>query len=148
MAEAADKRLEPVEKKLNPEAETPAGEDPRDKREYNFPFSFVDGKDHDWSGRFQSTILDIGKRQAVAILEASFNGAMPYSSIPPEMQLINKALAHMQYSLGKTPRPDWAKDLRKIDNPQIILGLYQEVLDHEDRFLGVEQDPGKGQEGG
>lgn len=132
---------EEAEKKLNralpeeQEEEAPAEDIPRVK---TISFEWKDGRGRVWKGQFQNEILSIAKRQAAAILEASLNGDMRYEAMPLGMRIVNHAIAHMHYSLAKMPRPEWAKDLRKLDDPNLILELWEEVSSHEDKFLGLE----------
>jgi hypothetical protein len=110
-------------------------------------FEWKDGRGKVWSGRFENEILSIAKRQATAILEATLNGDMRYDAMPIGMRIVNHAIAHMHYSLSKKNRPEWSKDLRKLDDPNLILALWDEVSSHEDKFLGLDAPPEASEEG-
>ena len=131
LKEAAEAVLKPLEK---PE-EVPSKPDPRDEKVWTFQFNWKDGRGKAHEGRFTNQILTIGQQQQVAILEAKLCGGMPYESIDQGTRNLNHAIAHMTYSL--TTAPPWARDLRKLEDPMLIIALYMEVASHEARFFGL-----------
>lgn len=116
------------------DAEQDPEDDPKAKEEYRFSFNWKDDRGKVWTGDFINKALTIAEQQAVAVMTASFGGAMPVGSMTDFMRTLNQAIAHMSYSLKK--KAAWAKDLRKLHDPDLIFALYEEVASHEATFLG------------
>jgi hypothetical protein len=131
LKEAAEAVLQPIEK--GPEEKA----DPRDAKVWTFNFVWTDGRRKTHEGVFTNRILTIGQQQQVAILEAKLCGGMPFESIDQATRSINHAIAHMTYSLTSTP--PWARDLRKVEDPMLVIAIYQEVASHEARFFGFDE---------
>jgi hypothetical protein len=124
--------------------EVEPGEDPRDKEEYPFVFNWTDSRGKVWHGNFVNRILDVQKRQESGVLQATLQGGLPFEAFTPFHRDLNVAIAHMTYSLTK--REKWAKDLRKILDPDLILALFEEVALHEATFWRRGEDQSQGRE--
>lgn len=122
---------------LDPEPEP--GDDPRDREEYPFTFNWTDSRGKVWHGDFVNKILNVGERQQQGVLLATLQGGMPFESFSPFHRSLNTALSHLAYSLQK--RPSWAKDLRKLLDPDLVLAVFEEVAGHEEKFWGRSSDP-------
>lgn len=97
----------------------------------------LDYKSHDgrvWQGAFTNKIPDVKTRSAIGVMRAQLGGGMPVSSLDEMTQEINAMVAHLTFSL--TSAPEWAKDLRALDNTDVLYYLYAEVMAHEATFLG------------
>lgn len=129
LKEAVAEAAKPLETKVAEEA------DPRHEREWTFNFDWVDGRGKRWQGEFTNKILSIGEQQNAAILQAKLCGGMPFDSIDPQTRNVNHAISHMTYSLQSVP--DWAADLRRLEDPGLIVALYMEVASHEAKFFGL-----------
>jgi len=112
----------------------PKKEDPKQKEKYGFDFKWKDGRGKLWEGHFVNKILSIAEQQSVGITRAKLAGGMPTSTIDPLTAEINLIISHLTFSLED--KPDWAKDLRKLNNIELLQNLYQEVADHEAMFFG------------
>lgn len=140
------------EKKAEKEKPPEKKADPRDKETYTFNFKWTSGRGVTYSGTFTNKILAIGEKQQVSVLESNFNGGQPYDSIESMQQIINRGIAHMTFSLvsrEKMVPKDWAKNLRKLHDENLVIALFGEVSAHEAIFHGrVEaQDESPGEEG-
>lgn len=124
--------------------ETPVGDDPKDKEEYVFTLDWTDSRGKHWGGQFTNKILDINEQGQRDVLQASIQGGLPFEAFSRFAQDRNLAVAHMTYSLIK--RPKWAKDLRKLKDPELILAIYEEVVAHEVTFWRQAKDQEEGGE--
>lgn len=133
--EAVSKAVEkPAEPKLD---------DPRLQREYTFPFRFVDGAGRVYEGTFTNKILGRGEKQGVAVLNARFSNGLPQESFAVHDRMLNRAMAHMTFSLIQ--RPKWADNLLDLDDDDLVFALYEEVAQHEERFRGRPSPAGAGE---
>lgn len=130
---------EQVDQRVQPKAQKPepTQEDPRDQEAWTFSFEFTDKRGKLWAGSFTNKILDLGEQQAAAALQSRFTDGVPLESLYPDLRLLNRAVAHMVYSL--TDAPTWAKDLRKLKDPAVVYALWKEVSSHEARYFRLEE---------
>jgi len=134
--ESTEEIKQRLEKRRAAEAEKGAPEkDPRLQRRYPFEFSYRN-EVRTWTGTFVNVAPKISGLQKIEALLAELNEHQPIESMGNFMLSVNRAIAHLTYSLER--RPDWAKDLRELDDPYLVLAIYQEVLDHEAIFRGLE----------
>jgi hypothetical protein len=131
---------EEIQKKVEQPAEEV--ENPRGAREYTFQFSWKDGLGKIWKGEFTNKILSIRDRQMVGVMRARLATGLPAEALDAFTQEVNLMIAHMSFSLIKTPL--WAKDLRDLDDVRLLQALYTEVLDHEATFHGYAKAPEAG----
>lgn len=115
------------------EVEAPV-QDPRNNNEYEFDIEFRDARGKFWSGKFKNKILTIHERQLVGTLRSRFAGGQPIESLDGLTIEINLMVAHLIYSLAD--KPQWAENLRTLEDPAIIQAIYAEVSSHEAYFLG------------
>lgn len=108
--------------------------DPRDKKEFSFPFEHTDRRGKLWQGKFTNQILSIRDRQLVGIMRARLAGGQPFEAVDPLTAEINLMVAHLTQSL--TERPEWAKDLLALTDYEILQAIYLEVDSHESHFHG------------
>lgn len=136
-------------------AETPpaATDDPRDKEIWLFPFSWTDKRGKRWEGNFANKILETHEEQKVAILRARMAGGVPYEALDPTMAQVNLAIAHMTYSLQRTPK--WPEamasgkwDLRKLNNMALIMALWEKVSSHDARYFRYDEIAAEGESDG
>lgn len=115
-------------------------EDPRDQPVYTFQFSYRErkGKGVLRVGTFVNHILTIEDMQKVGIYEAQLCNGLPRSSFSEEVLNLNMMIAHMSMSLKD--RPEWAKQLSKVNDLGLLYALWQEVNGHEATFRGSEPD--------
>lgn len=134
MREAVDRQVD--EKTSAPAAKAARGDDPRLKREYTFEFRYVaqDGTVHE--GRFKNRILTVGERMRAGTLSSDLVGGRSYASLPGEAQQFATAVGWMTFSLDPKVRPDWAANLARIDDENLLLALFGEVWAHQNTFLG------------
>jgi hypothetical protein len=118
----------------NPEADAAESTDPKTREEYTFSLNYKDGRGRLWEGSFTTKILDLEDRRKKAVLYATLAEGMSFDSIPPYDRILNEALAHLTFSLTKTPK--WAEKPRKLRDPSLLLAIYEEVTSHEVTFLG------------
>lgn len=105
---------------------------------YPFDFSWTSSNGTVWEGHFVNKILSIADRQNMGLTMARFGGGMPVESIDVLTNEINIIVSHMMYSLVECP--DWAKDLRSLDDIALIQAIYEEVASHEATFFGPRTD--------
>jgi hypothetical protein len=110
--------------------------DPRHQKEYTFEFKWADGRDRVWEGTFTNHVLSVKERSMVGVMRARLSGGQPYDALDPLTQEINLMISHMTFSLAEKDRSGWAKDLREIENLQLLQALYGEVVKHESTFFG------------
>jgi hypothetical protein len=110
--------------------------DPKAKPEYPFVLNWKDGRGKVWTGEFVTKILSIGERQLAGALRARFS-SVPLAQLDALTNHLNEMIAHLSFSLTK--RPDWAKDLREIQNPDLVQAIYDEVSSHEVTFFGLRE---------
>lgn len=132
LKEAVEEAVQPIDQA---EEKKP---DPREERVWTFEFKWTDGRGKIWDGSFTNKILSIAEQQLMAVYEARLCGGLAYASIDPAARNVNHAIAHMTYSLQDPP--EWAKDLRKLDDPSLVIALYMEVASHEAKFFGLPTD--------
>lgn len=121
-----------------PTREPPTPDDPRAKREYPFDFKWKSPNGKLWKGHFVNKILSIADRQNVGLMRARLGGGMPSDSLDGFTHEINLIIAHLTYSLVESP--DWAQDLRELNEVPLIQALYMEVASHEATFFGLGAD--------
>ncbi len=121
------------------------------EREYTFQFEFKSKTGVLYKGLFKNKILSIGERLSQAALQAKLLEGAPYQSVHPTWLEIAEAISYMSYSLVTREflsPVDWAnKDLRELDDPSIVLALFEEVQAHHVTFLGLGDNPEQGTEG-
>lgn len=114
--------------------EVPDKSDPRSEKYYSFPFEYKDARGKLWKGQFTNKILSIHERQQAGVLRSMLGAGQPVQSLDAFTIELNLMVAHMTYSL--TEKPQWAENLRNLDDPQLLQALYTEVDSHESFFLG------------
>lgn len=140
-ADDADLKAQVEDTTPDDEGAEKAGADKRTEREYPFHFEFTDDRGKKWEGAFVNRILSIADRGRAGVLEASLNNGLPHDSIPNLIRTAHHAIAHMTFSLDE--RPEWAKNLRKLTDLEIIFALFQEVAEHERVFHGRQSAEGE-----
>ena len=126
---------EQVEGASVPEKPKPEeGPDPRGEKLYTFSIEYTDARGKEWKGQFTSKILSIHERSQVGATRAMLAGGQPTSSVDPLTAELNLCVAHMTWSLVK--RPDWAENLRALEDPALLQAIFAEVDSHESYFLG------------
>jgi hypothetical protein len=116
------------------ETPDPDAPDPRGEKKYTFQINYTDARGKVWKGQFTNHILSISERQQVGVMRSILGGGRPLESLDALTVEINLMVAHMMQSLDK--RPDWAKNLRTLEDPGLLQAIYTEVDSHESFFLG------------
>jgi hypothetical protein len=122
--------------------EDPDKPDPRGEKYYTFQLDFKDARGKVWNGQFTTKILTVHERQQVGVMRSMLGAGQPLPSLDALTAELNLIVAHMTYSL--TEKPDWAENLRQLENPRILQAIYAEVDSHESYFLGWGEVEGKG----
>jgi len=130
---STDDMVKEVRATVSLEAVQSPAADARDKEEWPFHFDWTDARGKRWQGDFVNKILDFGDIQQVAVLRSRFSGGQPLTAFADSINILNQAVAHMTFSL-KT-RPDWAKDLRKLNDMSLVMALWEKVNDHESFYF-------------
>lgn len=142
LATATEEELrEAAQKSTDPETVEADKHDPRLEEEWTFQFNWKDGRGKVWGGEFTNKILNVGEKQAVAGLEATYAGGHSFDAIRPHIRDVNMILAHLSLSLIN--RPAWAKNLRGLTNDLLLFRLWEEVASHEATFHGLETGEGE-----
>ena len=105
-------------------------------RSYTFPFSFTDGTGKVWSGSFTNVVPSTGTRTAIGVMRSQLAGGVDYDSLDPLTRELTMMVAHLESTLD-AKRPDWAKDLLAVLDPNVLRALWAEVTAHEATFLGL-----------
>lgn len=110
------------------------------ERSYTFQFRFPKdpAKPAQYEGTFTSTVPNVRKMQQIGILRAQLNAGLPPSALDGLTNTINMAVATLMFTLD-TEKPDfppWARDLRNLDDVDVITAIYEEVVEHQQTFLG------------
>lgn len=116
-------------------------DDPRLKEVYPFHFSYTDARGRVWEGDFVSVIPSIQQRAAIGAIRARLAGGQPFEALDPQDLQNNFVLANLSVFLrnGEGDRPEWARDLFAIKDPDLLLELWnKEVAVHEATFFGRE----------
>jgi hypothetical protein len=111
--------------------------------EWSFDLDYTDGRGRLWQGRFRTHILTIGEKAQVGLTRARLAGGVSPAALDQATIEILEMQAHLAVCLDEAP--EWAKDLLKIRDIQVLGAIYKEVLDHEDRFWST--GPGEAGEG-
>lgn len=114
----------------------PDAPDLRGEKQYTFPIEYRDGRGKVWKGEFTSKILTIHERSQSGSLRAMLGAGQPSNSFDSMTSELNYMVSHMTYSLIE--KPDWAENLRALEDPGIIQAIFEEVDSHESFFLGWE----------
>lgn len=146
-APSTDELRQLVETSANP-VTAAEKDDPRDKEVWSFHLDWTDARGKRWDANFTNHILSMGQQQQVSAFKSRCMGGVPWDSVEPQMRLINSAVAHMEFSLeaGDDKRPDWARDLRSIKDPALVLALWDQVTSHEGRFFRLDPPEEEGRE--
>jgi hypothetical protein len=128
----------------NPDADPPK-RNPMEDPEYSFRFENKTRRGELYTGGFVNRILNIGEQQEVATLKARLSGGVPYDSLSPDIRSLNEAIAHMTYSFWSADGddfrgPNWARDLRKLRDAEVIVALWDTVVAHERCFFRHDED--------
>ena len=121
-----------------PPSEKDPSEELKCHKEYPFDFSWTSPNGKAWKGKFVNKILTIADRQNAGVTMARLGGGMPTESLDVLTEEINVIIAHMMFSLVKTP--EWAKNLRELHEVSLIQAIYKEVASHEATFFGPRAD--------
>lgn len=135
------KQVEEVALPEKPKAD-PDKPDPRGEKKYTFNLEFKDARGKVWSGQFTNKILSIHERQQVGVMRSMLGAGQPLVSLDALTAELNLIVSHMTYSLVE--KPDWAVNLRSLENPRLLQAIYEEVDSHESFFLGWGSDQGEG----
>lgn len=135
-----------VAKKEIQEVATPKKPDPvvtpktnlRSNREYPFWIDWTSPSGKNYQGEFVNRVLSLGDKASAGVLRAKLGGGMPVSSLDDMTIEVNLIIAHLTFSLIK--KPDWAADLRSLDELALLQVIYEEVASHEATFFGYIQD--------
>lgn len=101
-------------------------------KEHDFDLEYLDSRGRKWMGRFSCHVLSFRERINVGLVKSRLaNGASPHQLDISTSNLL-EALAHLTIALDNGP--DWAQDLEGIHDPGVVIEIYKEVLDHEQRF--------------
>ena len=130
--------------------------DPRWSEEWTFSFCSETRRGKVYAGKFTNRVLTTGESTQVASLAARILGGAAHEAVAPGARIVAGAIAHMSFSLwtraapGRAPEfggPSWAKDLREILDQEVVLALWDKILEHENAFFRLEPDPGAGEKG-
>lgn len=124
--------LAAVEKAVAPPAPTA----PPKERSHTFPFRYVGGNGRVWEGTFCNRVPDMATRQKIGVLRARLNGGMSLDSLDAFTAELSMMVSHMSLTLVQEGRPEWAADLLKVEDPEVLYRLWEEVAAHEATFLG------------
>ena len=113
---------------------------------YTFPFRYVDGNGKKYEGVFTHTVPDQGTRSQIGIVRAKLSGGMPYASLDEATRELNMIVADLTFTLTVDGSAEWAKDLRKLKDVEVLYRLWEVAAEHEAVFCGRNPDPGAGQE--
>jgi hypothetical protein len=118
--------------------------DPRDSIEYTFDFSYTDVRGKVWAGKLTNRILNNGQRRLKKLLKIRMANSYPVEAQDVDLWEYNDHVAHMVYSLDTAAKdfPEWARDLEKLYDDEIIAAIWKEVSSHEDRFRRREAPAG------
>jgi hypothetical protein len=119
---------------LKPKEPNPI-EGPKSKKEYSFDFSWTSPNGKVWTGKFTNKILNLADQQNVGYLRAKFAGGVPADALDGLTTEINMIIAHLTFSLLE--KPDWAENLRELEELELIQAIYMEVASHEATFFGL-----------
>jgi hypothetical protein len=110
--------------------------DPRDAIEYTFTFSYTDARGKVWAGRFTNRILNNGQKRLKKLLKMRLANQTAVEAQDADLWTYNEMVAHLAYSLDTAAKdfPDWARDLEKLYDEEIVAALWKEVDSHESRF--------------
>lgn len=135
--------MEDLKKSVEAKVETKPKADPkkqlRQEARYTFRFAYTGKNGRFWEGQFTSVIPTIKTRQMIGVLRAQMGGGVPYSALDPYIDNLNYVIAHLTFMLDTNAPdfPEWAKDLRNVDDPEVVFALWnEEVQPHEATFLG------------
>ena len=112
----------------------PDAPDPRGEKKYTFQINYTDARGKVWKGQFVNHVLSIHERQQVGVMRSILGGGRPLESLDALTVEINLMVAHLMHSLDQ--RPEWAKNLRNLEDPGLLQAIYTEVDSHESFFLG------------
>ena len=115
--------------------------DPRDKEVWTFNFEYTDTRKKKWAGRFTNKIMNIGDLQKAARVQAAMLAGQPLHSFSGGMLEMINATSHMTLSL--TERPEWATDLRAIEDPELFFAIWRKVVSHETYYFRLDADSNK-----
>ena len=99
---------------------------------WTFDLDYTCSRGHKWQGAFTTHILSITERAQVGLTKARLAGGVSVNMLDPETSLILEMQAHLAIALRKWPT--WADDLDTIRDVNVLGAIYQEVVDHEERF--------------
>lgn len=103
---------------------------------HEFDLDYVDSRGHRWEGRFRCHVLTIDERLQVALTKARLmNGIAPFM-LDPDTLMVLEMRAHLAVVLDKAP--DWAKNMGRFRDQNVIAAIYREVAQHESRFHGTD----------
>lgn len=127
------RRVETASVPEKPKAD-PDKPDPRGEKKYMFTLEHRDARGKVWTGQFTNKILSIHERQQVGAMRSMLGAGQPIQSLDALTIELNLMVAHMTYSLVE--KPDWAENLRSLEDPSVLQAIYTEVDSHESFFLG------------
>jgi hypothetical protein len=133
--------LEDLKKQIDAEKLPPTSKEEEipDEETWTFQLAFTDTRGVLWAGEFTTTILDLETQRKVAIMRSRLQGGMPIASIDVGIIDMNLVISHMTFAL--THRPQWAKDLLKLKDAEIVYAIWEKVKAHENRYFRRPEDP-------
>lgn len=121
-----------VEKKVPEQDQGKKEERGLDKKKYAFTIDYKGCGRSIVAAPFVNKILTSNEKIERDIHEARLRGGMAFESFSPDAKLRQQMIAHLVQSLVE--RPDWAKSLGDIEDINLIMKIYEEVMKHEDTF--------------
>lgn len=118
-----------------------AAKPPDDKKEmreerYTFPFDFTGGNGKRYSGKLTHVVPDMQTRMAIGSLRSKLSGGVVYETLDPYTQEVSQMVADLTMTLENKDLPEWAADLGKLRDTQVLYKLWEVTSLHEATFLG------------
>lgn len=104
-------------------------------KDHEFDLDFTDGRGRRWEGHFKCHAITYKERIDIGLIRSRMSGGVAPHLLDINTSNMLEALAHLAVALDEGP--EWAKDLEQLHDPAVVIAIYREVLNHEERFHGT-----------
>jgi hypothetical protein len=104
-------------------------------KDHAFDLEFIDKRGYRWSGHFKCHAITYKERIDIGIIRSRMSGGVPIGLLDVNTSNLLEMLAHLAVAIDVGP--EWAKKLEGLHDPAVVIAIYEEVANHEERFHGA-----------
>jgi len=104
--------------------------------QHEFDLGFTDRRGRLWHGKFKCHALTIRDHASIGIIQSRLANGVSVDVLDSFTRQLLLMMATLSVAVDEAP--DWAKDIEKIHDVDVLNAIYEEVVAHEVRFHGAD----------